>query len=173
MRVKNKGFLCGIIILTLLSVLYVYLISHLKSLVPTETMLRSTAPKPSMIFYERNPRVSFYLDGLAITSETMGQIMKGIEMSHRIQQLIEEDLCTPKEIRHDYYEIYLNKSIEEMQSYTLWMLFRPYSMYAFNNVFLSDGDKLSLYSSNDGLFLLVEHSSGESMNYRGVLVFIE
>lgn len=125
---------------------------------------------PFTLYYERNPSVPLYLEGIAVTKETMHQIMNnsGWEI-----QLLQKSLVLPNEIRHDYLEINLDAVLEESCSYTIWGLFRPYSMYAFNNVFLRSGDTLSLYSPNEkDIFLTVEHSDGETRDYLAVLVFI-
>ncbi len=123
-----------------------------------------------VVYYERNPSVSLYLEGIAVTKETMRQI---IHNSGWEKQILEERLVLPNEIYHDNFEICLDVSLEESSSYTIWGLFRPYSLYAFNNVFLIPGDKMSLYSPNEkDIFLTVKHSNGETRDYLAVLVFI-
>ncbi len=143
-----------------------------------ETVGLPAIPEPteapfSALYYERDPGRPVILDGLAVTKETYGQVM-GKDLEKGIYTYImKEGLRTPTELRYGYSEIALDEVIDESRSYTVWVLLRPYSMYAFSNVFLKSGDKLMMYYSEGGeLYLSVDHGDADTRSYCAVLVFI-
>ena len=139
----------------------------------TEASPEPTEPAFSMLYYEVDLGRAVYIDGLAVTKETYGQVMsKGFEEGIETY-VMKERLCSPTELRYGCFEIELDEVLDETRSYTVWVQLRSASMYVFSNVFLRSGDKLMITSPNERMYLVVDHGDADTRRYCSKLVWIE